>query len=231
MKFLNKYSFFARYIPGLISVLPLSLLYFFLTKKYTDFELREYFESATFLLGISATFILTFFVSMIVREFGSFLEKKYFNNRLEFPTNYLMLFRNDKLPKQVKERYNAKIKNDYSLNLLDEYTEEGNVKEALKILNQASRLLSTKYQQNEQVKEANISYGFSRNVSGGLFLSIPASVAGVITGYILRENSLTLWSLIAAIIFITLAFFHKQWIIRNAEKYAEKLISVYVGDL
>jgi len=88
MKYLNRYTFFARYIPGLISIFPLTLLYFFLTKRYNDFELKEYFESVTFLLGISATFILTFFVSMIIGEFGSFLENKYFNNRLGFPTNY-----------------------------------------------------------------------------------------------------------------------------------------------
>ncbi len=92
---------------------------------------------------------------------------------------------------------------------MNEQAEADNVNEALKILSQVSRLISTKYQQNEQVKEANISYGFSRNVSSGLFLSIPASVAGVIVGYILKEDSLALWSLISAIVFVVIAFFHR----------------------
>src|ERR1035437_8093296 len=230
MKYLNRYTFFARYIPGLISIFPLTVIYFFITKKYSDFKLNEYFESVTFLLGISATFVLSFFVSMIIREFGSFLEKKYFNNRLGFPTNYLMLYQNDKLPYQSKERYGDKINKDFGLRRLNESQERNNVDEAIKILSQASRMVSTKYQQNEQVKDANIAYGFSRNVSGGLLLSIPSSIAGIIVGFILKENSLVLWSSVAAIIFIFLAFFHKQWIIGNAEKYAEKIIAVYLSD-
>lgn len=230
MKFLNRYIFFARFIPGLISMLPLTLLYFFFTKKYSNFELTEYLESATFLLGISATFVLTFFVSMIVREFGSTLERKYFKNRLGFPTNYLMLYQNDKLPNQSKDKYGDKIKNDFELRRLNEIEERNNIDEALKILSQASRLISTKYQQHEQVKDASIAYGFSRNVSGGLLLSIPSSIAGLITGLLQQEHSLLLWSAIAAIIFLVIFVFHKQWIIRNAEKYAEKLISVYLAE-
>jgi hypothetical protein len=167
---------------------------------------------------------------MIVREFGSTLERKYFKNRLGFPTNYLMLYQNDKLPHQTKERYGSKIHNDFGLQRLNEYEERANLDEALKILSQASRQISTKYQQHEQVKDANIAYGFSRNVSGGLFLSLPAAIAGLIIGCLLNEYSLLLWSGVAAIIFIIIAIFHKQWIIRNAEKYAEKIISVYLSD-
>lgn len=230
MKFLNKYIFFARYIPGLISLFPVTLIYFFLTKQYNNFELSEYFESTTFLLGISATFILTFFVSMVVREFGSTLEGKIFNNRLGFPTNYLLLYQNDKWPKQIKEKYSSKVYNDFGLRLLNEYEENANIEEAFKVLNQASRLVSTKYQQQEQIRDANISYGFSRNVSGGLLLSIPSSIVGIVTGLLLKENSLLLWSSFSAICFITVSIFYKQWIIRNAEKYAEKLISVYLAD-
>lgn len=230
MKYLNRYKFFARYIPGLISIFPLTLIYYFLTKRYKGFELKEYFESVTFLLGISATFVLTFFISMIIREFGSFLEKRYFNNRLSFPTNYLMLYQNEELPNQIKTKYGDKIKNDFGLKRLNEQEERDKIPEAIKILNQASRMVSTKYQQNEQVKDANIAYGFSRNVSGGLFLSIPGSIAGIILGIFFKEYSLLFWSSVSALIFIVLVLFHKKWIVGNAEKYAEKLISVYLSD-
>lgn len=230
MKILSKYLFFARYIPGLISILPLTLLYFFLTKKYSSFELTEYLESTTFILGISAIFILTFFVSMIVREFGTSLEQKYFKNELGFPTNYLMLYQNDKLPQQTKSKYGSKIYFDFGLQRLTEDEESVNLKEALKVLSQASRQISTRYQQHEQVKDANIAYGFSRNVSGGLLLSIPTAIGGISAGYFLDEYSLLLWSGIAAGIFIGMAIFHKRWILRNAEKYAEKLFAVYLSD-
>jgi hypothetical protein len=230
MKYLNRYTFFARYLPGLISIFPLTLIYFFVTKTHTDFELKEYFESITFILGISATFVLTFFISMITREFGTFLEKKYFNDRSNFPTNYLMLYQNNKLPFQSKEKYGEKIQSDFGLKRLNEFEEKGNIDEAIKILAQASRVLSTRYQQNEQVKDANIAYGFSRNISGGLFLSLPASITGIIIGLLLKENSLILWSIVSTIIFLSIAFFHKGWIKQNAEKYAEKLFSVYLLD-
>ncbi len=167
---------------------------------------------------------------MVIREFGSSLERKYFNNRLAFPTSYLMLYTNHTLPTQIKKKYGDKIKHDFGIKRLTETEEINDKNEALKILSQASRMLSTKFQQNEQVKDAIIAYGFSRNVSGGLFLSIPTSITGVIIGAVTGENSLLLWDAIAAIIFCGLAFFHKSWIIQNAEKYAEKLISVYLAD-
>lgn len=230
MKYLNRYTFFARYLPGLISIFPLTLIYFFVTKTHSDYELNEYFESTTFILGISGTFVLTFFISMITREFGTFLEKKYFNNRNGFPTNYLMLYKNDKLPLQSKKKYGEKLQQDFGLRRLDEFEEINNSYEAIKVLTQASRLLSTKYQQNEQLKDANIAYGFARNVSGGLFISLPASITGIITGIVMKENSLLLWAAVSAITFLLVAAFHKKWIRQNAEKYAEKLFSVYLLD-
>lgn len=230
MKYLNRYTFFARYLPALISIFPLTLMYFFVTKTHSEYKLKEYFETTTFILGISGTFVLTFFASMITREFGTLLEKKYFNDRSSFPTTYLMLYQNNKLPYQSKEKYGEKIQSDFGLKRLNEFEENSNIDEAIKILAQASRVLSTRYQQNEQVKDANIAYGFSRNVSGGLFLSLPASIAGVIIGLVLKENSLILWATVSTTIFLLIAFFHKRWIKQNAEKYAEKLFSVYILD-
>ena len=230
MKYLNRYTFFARYLPGLISIFPLTLTYFFVTKTHSDYELKEYFESTTFILGISGTFVLTFFISMITREFGTFLEKKYFDNRNGFPTNYLMLYQNDKLPLQSKKKYGEKLQKDFELRRLDEFEEINNNDEAVKVLTQASRVLSTKYQQNEQIKDANVAYGFARNVSGGLFISLPASLAGIITGIAMKENSLLLWATVSAITFLLIAVFHKKWISQNAKKYAEKLFSVYLLD-
>lgn len=231
MKYLNKYIFFARYIPGLISISPLTLLYFFLTKEFNDYEIKEYFESMHFILGISGTFVLTFFISMVVREFGSFLESKYFNKRLGVPSNYLMLFQNNKLPDQVKIKFRNRISKDFNLELHSKIEEVRNTDESLKLLAQASKILSTKYQQDIQIKEANISYGFARNVSGGLFLSLPSLIVSLAAGIILNSPVLILLSLIYGAVFILIAIFHKQWITRNAEKYAEKLYSIYFADI
>lgn len=45
----------------------------------------------------------------------------------------------------------------------------------------------------------------------------------------LKENSLTLWSGVATLVFSIILIFRKKWITENAEKYAYKLISVYLG--
>ena len=82
--------------------------------------------------------------------------------------------------------------------------------EAVKVLTQACRLLSAKYQQNEQIKDANIAYGFARNVSGGLFISLPASIAGIITGIVMKGDSFLLWDTESAITFLLVADFHKK---------------------
>ena len=166
---------------------------------------------------------------MIVRELGYFLEKKFFKYRLGFPSAYLMLYSDNRFPNQMKSLYGRKIYSDFSLTRLNEMEEARNQPEAIRELQQASRLLSTRYQQNEQVKEANIAYGFSRNVSGGLLISIPSAIAGVCVGLFVHLQPLMLWSAVCAFIYLLVAFFHKSWITNNTEKYAEKLFSVYLG--
>lgn len=229
MKYLNKYVILARYIPGLITLVPLSLIYFFLTKQDSDYSLSEYLKSFTFIVGLSGSFVFTFFMSMVVRELGCYLEKRYFKYKMGFPSAYLMLYSDSKLPNQMKNLYGRKIYSDFSLTRLNEIEEGNNQPEALRILNQASRVLSTRYQQNEQVKDANIAYGFCRNVCGGLFISIPSAIAGVCVGLFVHLQPLVFWSGLCAGIYLLLAIFHKSWITNNSEKYAEKLFSVYLG--
>jgi preprotein translocase subunit SecF len=229
MKYVNKYVLLARYVPGLITLAPLSLIYFFLTKENGDYNLVDYFKSLTFVVGVSGIFILTFFISMVVKELGYYLEKKYFKSQLGFPSTYLMLYSDNSLPTQTKDLYGRKIYADFSLTRLNLVQEANNKQEALKVLNQATRLLSTRYQQNEQVKDANIAYGFSRNLSGGLFIAIPSAIIGIAIALYMQYKPLLLWSAICATIYILLAIFHKVWIINNSEKYAEKLFAVYMA--
>jgi hypothetical protein len=230
IKLYNKYTFFARYIPALLSVLPITLVYFFLTKRFSSYDLKEYLQSMAFFLGVGLTFLLSYFLSMIVRELGSFLEKKYFKNRMEFPTNTMMLYEDDRLPKATKDAYGKKIIADFKINRLSETKEKNDRFEALKTLHQASRFVCAKYQQHSQVKDANIAYGFVRNLSGGLFISLPASVAGIVTGIILNDRSLLLWSCVSIMIFGLLLLFHRKLIKENAEKFAYKILTVYLSD-
>lgn len=230
MKSLNKYTLFARYIPGLITLLPASLIYFFITKKHAQYELTEYLLSMSFLFGISGTFILTYFIAMVTRELGSLLEERYFHKKSGFPTTYRLLWTDTKFSKQDKKHYAEKIRTDFGLILLNEQQEVSDNAEAIKLLNRASRLLSTKYQQHSQVKEANISYGFARNVSGGVIISLPLSLAGITMGYTQHIPALIVWSSFLALLNTLLIAFHKSWITRNSEKYAEKILSVYFND-
>lgn len=231
MKLFNRYIFFARYLPGLITLLPASLIYFYITKEYAKYKLSDYMLSVPFFCGVSATFIITYFVSMVTREFGSLLEARYFHKRMGFPSTYNLLWSGTKLSRQDKQRYAEKIKREFQLSLFDEHQEASDRDEAIRLLNQASRLLSTKYQQNAQVKEANIAYGFARNVSGGALISLPLSIIGIILGAILPVPALTLWSSFLSALSLIIIMFHKPWIILNAEKYSEKILSVYFNEL
>jgi len=229
MKYLNKYIILARYIPGLITLVPLSLIYFFITKQESEYSLSDYLKSFTFVVGLSGSFVLTFFMSMVVRELGYYLEKKYFKRKMGFPSTYLMLYSDTKLPIQMKNLYGRKIYSDFSLTRLNEIEEANNPPEALRTLSQASRMVSTRFQQHEQVKDANVAYGFCRNVSGGVFISIPSALVGVCIGLYIHLQPLVVWSAVCAGIYLLIAIFHKSWITNNSEKYAEKLFSVYLG--
>lgn len=229
MKYINKYHLFARYIPGIITMLPFTMIYFFITQKYTRLALSDYTVFLKVGLSISITLVGGYVASMISRELGSFLEKKYFINRSNFPTAYLMMYENNKWPLQVKKRYTEKIYLDFGLQLLTEKTEKKNPSEALKLLSQAGRLLATTFQQNTQVKDANIAYGFSRNVSGGLILALPVSVSGIVIAALMQIPAMIVWLSALSILYLLVAIFHKRWIIINAEKYAEKLFAIYLS--
>lgn len=229
MKKFNRYTLYARYIPGLITLLPITLIYFFVTRRYTEFRMGDYLRSTEFVWGLSGTFVLSYFISMIIRELGYFLEQRYFNSKQGLPTTYFMLYNNTKFPTQVKNHYGQKIRNDFQLVRLTAAQELTDSNEAIRILNMATKYISTRYQQHEQIRDANISYGFSRNLSGGLFISLPTSLIGIVIGWKLTESSLIFWSGIASLVFLGIACFHKSWIRINAEKYAEKIFSLYLG--
>jgi len=140
MKLVNKYIFFARYLPGLITLLPASLIYFFVTKEYAQYELTEYILSIPFFCGVSATFIITYFVSMVTRELGSSLERRYFHKNVGFPSTYNLLWSGTKLSQQEKRLYSEMIKAEFGLNLLNEQQEASDRHEAIKLLIQAPPL-------------------------------------------------------------------------------------------
>lgn len=227
----NRYTLYARYFPALISIIPLTLIYFFLTPRYTEYGLEEYIKSTAFLFGVSGTFVLTYFISMVVRELGCYLERLYYQSKQGFPTTYLMLYGNERLPRQTKALYGQRISNDFRITRPTPKEEDKDPVEAVRILTQASKCLSSRYQQHEQVKDANIAYGFSRNASGGLFISVPSSIVGIVLGWQLQEHSLLVWSTVCFGIYALLALFHKTWIRVNSEKYAEKVFSIYLGEV
>lgn len=229
MKGINKYILFARLLPAFITVMPATLVYFFLTLKYSNYSISEYLQSQTFIVGVSATFALSYLISMVVRELGAFLERRYFMDKLGFPTTYLMLREDNRIPDQTKRAFRDRVLADYQLDLSRAIQGQGRPNEAIGLLTQASRILSTKYQQHQQVKDANIAYGFSRNVSGGLFISLPCAIVGILVGLWLHIPQLTFWSACATLILAPIAAFHKKWIINNAERYAHKLIAVYLS--
>jgi hypothetical protein len=109
-----------------------------------------------------------------------------------------MLYQNEKSPRQTKEQYGQKVNDDIGIKRLPGIEESENTKEALKVLGQVSDLLSTKYQQHEQVTDANIVYG--------LFLSVPASILAIIVGVLIKDYSLLLWASIIAAVFTSLVF-------------------------
>lgn len=228
MKF-NKYKFFAIYFPSIISALPLVLLIFNFENSETIKKFGGFIMSIKHIFGVLGTTVLIFLLSSVIRELGRFIEKIHYKNKLFFPSNTLMLYHDNSFSEQMKLSYRAKLSTDYNYIFPTMEEELNNPQKSLILLNEASKLLATEFQADEQIIEANISYGFVRNIIGGLFISIPSAFSCLIIGLYTRNMFLIQISSVLVCIYCLILLFNKLWLNNNSRRYAEKLFSKYLA--
>lgn len=228
MKF-NKYKIYAIYFPSIISTIPLVLLIFSFENSDTIKSITGLMNSLKHIFGFLGSTVLIFLLSTVIREFGRFIEKIHYKSKLYFPSNTLMLYQNSAFSEQMKISYRTKLNADFGYNFPTIEEEASNPLKSLVLFNEASKMLASEFQGDEQILEANISYGFVRNLIGGLFISVPTSFIGFLIGYSNKQPFLMYASLTMVFVFCIILFCNKLWLNNNSKRYAEKLFSKYLA--
>lgn len=225
----NKYKIYAIYFPSIISTLPLVLLIFHFENSEVVKSINGLLISFKHIFGVLGSAVLIFLLSSVIREFGRYVEKVHYKSKLNFPSNTLMLYQNSSISEQLKLLYRTKLNTDYGYNFPSKDEESSNPQKSLMILNEASKMLATEFQSDEQILEANISYGFVRNLIGGLFISIPSALLSFSIGLYSKNLFLTQASLVLVSVFVIILLCNKLWLNNNSKRYAEKLFSKYLA--
>ena len=228
MKWLSSYTLFARFMPTFLISLPLIIFMFFINAACDVSKLAKHILAIN-ICGVSSYIIFIYFMSHIIRSTSKYYENKQFINNKGFPTTYFMTYADSKYSEEFKSKYRQKVHNLFSFSLLNKEEETSNFIEAVKRLNEATRLVISHVGDGKLVLQYNTWYGFIRNLIGGLVYSIVLCAINVILSRtVVVDNVFFYVSMILAIIYVLIFLFKTVLLKQYAETYADKLISEFM---
>ena len=135
-KLLNTYTLFARYLPVILSALPVFVFWFYLSDNIQLEELVAFILSLKFVGGMTFSFALLYVCSLAIREISKRFQRKYFtgDGAKGFPTTYLMTYTDSTLSDRYKDKYRELISYRFNFELLNKEEEEADLIEARKCL-------------------------------------------------------------------------------------------------
>lgn len=224
IKFLqDNYSRTARYYPAVICSIPLSVLTTYFLTKYPNyqFNIPQIIISGTVIISI-----VSYAFMMICREVGKFVEERLFQES-GMATTYLMSYSNTTVSKSRKDKYRELMKKHFNIDLMTQEEEAQNKQEAIRMLNDATGILRTKYQKDAMLFSHNKWYGFYRNLTSGSIIALLSSLFGFGISYYLNEQPILIWMLIFSIIYLLLWVLRGYFIRKNGERYANKAFDLF----
>lgn len=231
-KLLNTYAIFARYLPALLSALPVFVFWFYLSDNVQLEELISFILSLKFLGRVTFSVAFLYIYSLVIREVSKHFQRKYFtgDSARGFPTTYLMMYSDNTFSNNYKDKYRKLISNQFGFELLNKEEEEANLIEAKKRLNEATDLVKAEIQDGYLVLKHNIWFGFYRNFIGGTIISMFFCIAGILLGWYFVEDNKALIFMLGVLFFIyfLIFLFRRSILVRNGEAYAKQLISEFI---
>jgi len=226
----DEYTWKARIFPCIISVLPVFIIWFFLSENIQLRELTSFLLSIKFYGGITFSIVFLYFYAQVIRITSKYFENKYFIHNSGFPATYLMMYSDQTFSSNCKDKFRDLVRKKFGIEILDEKQETDKPDEARKRLNEATKQIILSVGDGELVKQQNIWYGFVRNMLGGAIYSLIICLLGIITGLIVNGSTLMIIILaILTFLYATLLVFRKQILTQNAEAYAKQLIAEFMS--
>ena len=233
-KVINPYTIFGRYLPAIVSALPVLVIWYYLSDNFQLEGLASFILNAKVPEAGEITFSLAilYFYSLLIREISKYFQRHYFtgDRAKGFPTTYLMTYSDSTFSDSYKDKYRELISKQFDFELLNKEDERINITEARKRLNEATDLVNTEMQSVYLVLKHNIWFGSLRNFIGGTILSMLFCAVGIFLGLSFIENNEVVIFILAFLFsFYLLVFlFRRPILVHNGEAYARKLFAEFI---
>lgn len=223
----DKYTFFARFLPTIISLIPFFVFqYFFLDNLIFD-NLNALNKYSTILHSFVIV-IAIYISSIITRGFGKdLIEKFYFIKNNKFPTTQILLGKKEIMSKQQFKLLKEKIKKDFNIDLISKCSKN---EKLMRIKDSVKRILYKVGHENKILNQYNAEYGFFRNLAGGFLIYFLITLLLIIFSY---SDNIILFKVSLALLVIEITFMISSWFILDnyGTKYAEQLFSLYLNEV
>jgi len=228
--FKNKYFYNARLLPAVITSIPMLIF----CNKILAVEYNEALKNVFDVLPIIAHLGLSAAVITICIQLNRFIAKEvfqrlYFKDELEMPTTNHLMIKSAEYPEPIKNKIRMKIKDKFSMMLLDEYDERQNEINARKLIATAVSQIRNALRGNSMLLQHNIEYGFWRNLIGGSFWAIIFSIVIFFYGNNFNQVGLKTVGIICLIIYFIPILFSKMIINRYGKYYAKILFEQFLS--
>ena len=226
MKMLDEYEIKARYVPAVITALPIIIFTSFV-KKETWLDL---FANSKWVLpveNISLSVISFFFLMWMQRAIGKHVFERYvFKSGVDFPTTTMLLFQDKFLSGDAKKKIRKKIKADFDITLLNEQQERADSDEAKKTIRDAVARVCPLVGKGIHTFQYNCFYGMIRNlIAGSIWALLVSIINAVIFG---KENLIGMGvCIVMALFFLAVLCLHKPILRHHAKEYAKCLFAEY----
>jgi len=227
---LDQYEIVARYIPAIISVIPVS--HFFLTVFTSDF-IKSLTNGVSWMLVADLSIPIVFGIAIVQLQTWfskTFVEEKVFGpGGKNFPTTNILLYSERLYSKAKKDELRTLIKCKYGIELPTEAYEMNNLEEVRlqcrEVVSQIRRTVAN----GGMVRSYNIRYGFLRNLIGGIIWLFGAIGNSIYYG-INNEYKTAIFFGIWAFVVILLYILKRSILEKAAFTYADALFTEFLSD-
>jgi len=225
---MSGYGIKARYVPGIVSALPMIIFSGFIKEEIWIAVFRNV-EWFLVVENISISMITVLFLIHVQRGIAKHLfEDRIFDSGKDFPATRMLLVSNSHLSEALKSKVREKIQKDFGITLFSESEETKHLEEARKTIRDAVGLIRKQVGDGDKTLQYNIHYGFSRNLIGGSTLAVPTAIVCAVIAIVQKDIPILVVSSIMTSAFALVLLKSKTIMTHFGNAYAECLLTEYL---
>lgn len=228
MKF-SQYALYARIFPAIITAVPFFVFYYFALIPTAGNFMAELLH-IKWIGEITLSAVVLYFIAQLNRVLSKELEKRIFDDGLQFPTVTCLLHSDNYYSPEHTKQIHKKIEKDFEIVIPSEGLENDDEATSRKCIKEALTLIRTKVFKGKLTYQHNMEYGFIRNLAGGSIVGVIVSVINFFVFSFFYHNTLAVKISISLLIGYLIILLFSKWLIKRfSHNYGTVLIQEYLS--